>query len=138
MLLRANVWISLNGVQNSAYSGVSFPYTTKLPSSGKKAEIKGISDIYDEIIRIGEESELKGFKVGESIYGQIGFFADCTHLISDIFQQRIKEYSFCKTFSCPPYPSLDKTPPNIVDDFLIIEEEYNQYILKKNMENQNA
>tara|TARA_B100000700_G_C14693043_1_gene690829 strand:- start:22 stop:180 length:159 start_codon:yes stop_codon:yes gene_type:complete len=36
-------------------------------------------------------------------------------------QQRIKEYNFCKSFSVPPYPSLNDTPARVVDDFLEIE-----------------
>ena len=38
----------------------------------------------------------------------------------------ITKYNFCKTFSCPPFPSLDETPAQIVEDFMKIENELNK------------
>ena len=76
--------------------------------------------------------------MGESIYTQSFFFADHSLLIDEDCQLRIKEYNYCKAFSCPPYPSLHETPANIVDDFLIIEQETNLYIQKKQKEESNA
>ena len=132
------MWISINGFQKGAFTGVSFPYLALCPSSRKKAEFKGISDVYDEIIRLYDEAEDKGFNVGESIYTQSFFFADHSLLIDEDCQLRIKEYNYCKTFSCPPYPSLQQTPPDVVDDFLIIEQEMNLYMQKKQKEKSNA
>lgn len=92
-------------------------------------------DVYDEIIRLSDEAESKGFKVGEAIYTQSFFFADHSLLLDEECQTRITEYTFCKKFNCPPYPSLKETPPNIIDDFLTIEEEYNHCIEKENQKN---
>ena len=39
----------------------------------------------------------------------------------------ISKYNFCKALNCPPYSSLDDTPANIVDDFMKIENEFNNY-----------
>ena len=72
------------------------------------------------------------------MYGQLSYFVDTSLLVKDVMQDRIKEYSFCKQFNCPPFSSLDKTPPKIFDDFLIIEQEYNQCMIKKQKENNNA
>ena len=72
------------------------------------------------------------------MYGQLSYFVDPLLLVSDSIQDRIKEYNYCKQFNCPPYVSLDKTPPKILDDFLIIEQEYNQCMIKKQRENNNA
>ncbi|MAH51005.1 hypothetical protein CMI37_34635 [Candidatus Pacearchaeota archaeon] len=94
--------------------------------------------MYDEIIRLYEEAESKGFNVGEAIYTQSFFFADHGLLIDEDCQDRITEYKFCKQFNCPPYPSLKETPPNIIDDFLIIEEEVNNCMAKKQREKSNA
>tara|TARA_Y100000310_G_scaffold317697_1_gene370873 strand:- start:356 stop:640 length:285 start_codon:yes stop_codon:yes gene_type:complete len=94
--------------------------------------------VYDEIIRLYEEAESKGFNVGEAIYTQSFFFADHGLLIDEDCQDRITEYKFCKQFNCPPYPSLKETPPNIIDDFLIIEEEVNNCMAKKQREKSNA
>ena len=125
-------------MQKGAYSGVSFPYVAFCPSTRKKAEFGSILDIYDEIIRLYEEADTKGFNVGEAIYTQSFFFADHELLLDSTMQDRIKEYQFCKQFSCPPYPSLQETPPNIIDDFTIIEQEINHCMNKKQQEKANA
>ena len=98
----------------------------------------GITDVYDEIIRLSDEAEQKGFNVGEAIYTQSFFFADHSLLLDEDCQSRITEYNFCKQFSCPPYPSLNETPPNIIDDFLIIEQEFNHCVAKQRREKSNA
>ena len=125
-------------MQQGAYSGQSFPYVALCPSTRKKAEFGSILDIYGEIIRLYEEADTKGFNVGEAIYTQSFFFADHELLLDSSMQDRIKEYQFCKQFSCPPYPSLQETPPNIIDDFTIIEQEINHCMNKKQQEKSNA
>ena len=109
-------------MRDSAFKGITFPYVALWPSTRKTAEFRSISDVYDEIIRLADEAEQKGFAVGDATYQQIFYFADHSLLINEDYQDRIKEYTFCKKFSCPPYPSLQETPPIIIDDFLIIEE----------------
>ena len=136
--MRINVWISHNGLKDSALTGVSFPYMAQSPSYRKKCEYKGVTDVYDEIIRLYDEAEEKGFNVGEAIYTQSFFFADHELLIDSNMQNRIKEFQFCKAFSCSYSPSLQETPANIVDDFFIIEEEYNHCLDKQKEEKQNA
>ena len=56
-------------------------------------------------------------------------------IVKNKYQDRITEYLFCKKFSCPPFPSLNVTPPNIVDEFIVIDNEYNLCLEKKKMEN---
>ena len=137
-MLRINVWISFKGLQKGRFTETSFPYVAQCPSDRKKFEFRSITDVYDEIIRLSDEAEQKGFNVGEAIYEQIFFFADHGLLLDEDCQSRITEYTFCKKFSCPPYPSLKETPPIIVDDFLIIDQEYNHCIAKKQKEQSNA
>ena len=95
-------------------------------------------DVYDEIIKLYEEAESKGFNVGEAIYTQSFFFSDHELLVTATMQNRIKEFQFCKTFSCPPFPSLNETPADIVDDFFIIEEEHKNCINKVQEEKKDA
>ena len=95
-------------------------------------------DVYDEIIRLYEEADAKGFNVGESLYIQSFYFVDHALLIDTKTQNRIKEYQFCKMFSCPPYPSLSETPANVADDFFVIEEEYNNCVKQQQEENKDA
>ena len=120
------------------YTGVDFPYVAECPSNRIKAEFGSITDVYDEIIRLYEEADSKGFNVGEAIYTQSFFFADHELLLDSNMQNRIKEFQFCKAFSCPPYPSFHETPANIIDDFFVIEEEYNHCIKKQQEEKQDA
>ena len=138
MLLRINVWISFNGLQDSKFKDVEFPYVSKCPSNGRKSEFGGIQDVYDEIIRLYEEADAKGFNVGEAIYTQSFFFSDHERLIDPNMQSRIKEFRYCKTFSCPPYPSLYETPAEIIDDFFIIDEEFNLCLKKQQEEKKDA
>ena len=62
--------------------------------------------------------------MGEALYTQACFFTDFNLIVDTECKNRIKEYQFCKKFSCPPHPSLQSTPANIIDDFMIIDEEY--------------
>ena len=130
--------ISFYGLRDGVYTGVSFPYVALCPSKRKKSEFRSITDVHDEIIRLADEAEQKGFNVGDAIYTQLDFFADLGLLTNEDCQSRITEYTFCKKFSCPPYPSLQETPPIIIDDFLIIEQEYNHCVAKKQKEKSNA
>ena len=125
-------------MQKGAYSGVSFPYVALCPSNRKKAEFGSILDVYDEIIRLYEEAETKGFNVGEAIYTQSFYFADHALLVDNTIQNRIREYRFCKQFSCPPYPSLQETPAKVIEQFSVIEEEFNFCVAKKQQEKKDA
>tara|TARA_R110002020_G_scaffold9356_1_gene36984 strand:+ start:940 stop:1200 length:261 start_codon:yes stop_codon:yes gene_type:complete len=69
-----------------------------------------------------EQIQNSGIKNGsEQLYVEHFFFCNTSELLDSKIQQRIKEYNFCKSFSCPPYPSLIETPAKVVDDFLEIE-----------------
>ena len=85
-----------------------------------------------------DEAKDKGFKLGGALYKQIFFFADPHLLVDNKIQDRINEYQFCKQFKCPPYPTLQETPYEVIDDFLIIEEEFNNCIEEERQEKKNA
>tara|TARA_Y100000310_G_scaffold51840_1_gene47718 strand:- start:434 stop:811 length:378 start_codon:yes stop_codon:yes gene_type:complete len=125
-------------LQNSAFTGVLFPYVALCPSTRKKSLFTGITDVYDEIIRLSDEAEQKGFNVGEAIYTQSFFFTDHALLVDNTIQNRIREYQFCKQFSCLPYPSLQETPHKIIEQFSVIEEEFNFCVAKKQQEKKDA
>ena len=46
-------------------------------------------------------------------------------------QNLIKKYQICKKFNCPPYHSLQDTPASLVESFMIIDDEIQQYTLKE-------
>ena len=76
--------------------------------------------------------------MGEAIYTQSFYFSDHDLLVDHKMQNRIKEYQFCKQFSCPPYPSLQETPAKIIEQFTVIEEEFNFCVEKKKQEKKDA
>ena len=94
--------------------------------------------MYDEIIRLYDEAESKGFNLGEALYTQTFFFTDHALLLDNSIQNRIKEFTYCKQFSCPPYPSLQETPAIIIEQFSVIEQELNNCMAKKQREKSNA
>ena len=119
-----NVWMSLKGVGESAFKGEKFPYEAFAPSLNKKVLFTHLNDVYDELMRLYDISVEKGFDVGESLFEQSYYFTDPSILVEPKYQTRIKEYVYCKKFSCPPYPSLYETPYEIIEDFMTIDEEY--------------
>ena len=74
-------------------------------------------------MQCNQEAIERGFDVGEALYTQVFFFADPDKLYEADAQNLIKKYIFCDTFKCPPYPSLEETPADLVDDFLLIKKE---------------
>lgn len=65
--------------------------------------------------------------IGEALYYQHFFFCNTFELIDSDFQQRIKEYNFSKAFSVPPYPTIQETPANVFEEFMLIEHEVKKY-----------
>ncbi len=126
--MRLNVWISCKGLQETAFTNVSFPYKALKLSIKKRVEFNNIDDIYDELISLYDEALEKGFDLGEALYTQLPFFADFSWLVKKDIQKKIKDYKFCKLFNCPPFKSLEDTPEIIKDTFFIIDSEYNQCI----------
>ena len=117
---------------------MDFPYKAKCPSNAKTKLFKDINDVYDEIMRVYEVTEEQGLGLGQSLYSSCAFFVDYSLLLDAKMQNRIKEYNYCKTFSCPPFPSLNDTPYNTVSEFMIIEQEYNSCMQNKQKEATNA
>ena len=126
------MWISFNGLQrNDKFKELSFPYVARQPSTNKSVEYGSISDIYQEIIRLYEMAEQRGYDIGQTLYDSTFYFVDQQLLVSQKLQDRIREYNFSKRFNCPPYPSLHQTPSIIIDDFLIIDQELNKCTAKE-------
>ena len=79
---------------------------------------------YDECI------EKKVETIGETLYIEHFFFCNTSELIDKEAQMIITKFNFCKTFNCPPFPSLDQTPAQLVEDFMKIEYELNKKQVK--------
>ena len=81
---------------------------------------------YDEIMErnIGD--------IGETLYTEHFYFCNTHELLNKDYQQIIKEYTYCKSFNTAPYNSLQETPAQIADDFMLIENELKQMKSKDN------
>ena len=104
--------------------GHSYPYKALSPLTGKNILFNNISDVYRHLQLIYEQSKRKDPETaGESLFIQGSFFYDLTLILNQKIQDLIKAYSFCKSFSCPPFPSLQETPEDFINDFTIIDRE---------------
>jgi len=101
----------------------TFPYKALNPVLNESVEIKTIEQVYEILMQCYDEAVEGKFNIGESLYSQLFFFVDPEELYSSEYQNLIKKYLFCDTFKCPPYPSLQETPAEMVDDFLLIKRE---------------
>ena len=87
---------------------------------------ESMDDVYEELEACYDEiMERQISSVGDTLYTEHFYFCNTNDLLDVNVQQRIKEYSYCKAFSTPPYPSLQKTPAKVVDEFMLIEKELN-------------
>ena len=79
-------------------------------------------------MKIYEATVAKDLSIGQSLYSSCAFFVDYTLLLESKIQDRIKEYNYCKAFSCSPYPSMMETPANFTPkdakDFVFILNEF--------------
>ena len=104
------------------YNGFDYPYEAISPVDGTKKIFNNIGDVHGELLNCYEELEIKNVdNISETIYIEPFYFSNTSELLDRHTQQRIKEYNFCKAFSCPPYPSLQETPAKVVDEFIQIE-----------------
>ena len=110
---------------------MDFPYRALSVANNTRKMYGSIEDVYGEIIELYNISNEHNFDIGESLFTQCAFFANYEMLLEPKYQQRIKEYSFCKTFSTPAYPSMQETPATLIEDFMIIEEEMNKCVAKE-------
>ena len=87
---------------------------------------RSMDDVYEELEACYDEiMERQISSVGDTLYTEHFYFCNTSDLLDVNVQQRIKEYSYCKAFSTPPYPSLQQTPAQVVDEFMLIEKELN-------------
>ena len=122
-------------MRNNGDNGFRFPYKATSPVTGKKKEFKNMDDVYDELEACYDEIIEKDINsIGDTLYAEHFFFCNTSNLVKEKYQKRIKEYTFCKAFSISPYKSIQDTPANIIDEFLLIDNEYN-YLRMKAIDN---
>ncbi len=127
--------MSIKGLKNEGYNGFDYPYQGLCPVTGKPKIFNTIEDVYEQLLLCNQELEDKKItNVSETLYIEHFMFCNTDQLIDKKIQTRIKEYNFCKSFSCPPYPSLKETPAKVIDDFLEIESIMNRIKLETRKE----
>ena len=95
------------------------------PTTRGYKRFRSINDVYLELCECYDNAyEINEQKVGEILYTEHFFFCNTSELLDKESQMTIKKYNYCKTFNCPPYPSLDETPAKLFEDFMLIENEY--------------
>ena len=98
---------------------------------------RNIGDVYEELLVCYKELEDKNIlNVSETLYIEHFMFCNTRELVDIKIQNRIKEYNYCKAFSCPPYPTLKETPAQVIDDFLEIDLNMNR-VKSERMKNGN-
>ena len=101
-----------------------FPYQAMNPMSVKEQTFNSIDDVHEVLIECYDKCDKKGVsEIGKALYQQSLFICNDTMLLDNESQKLIKKYQFCKSFNCPPYPSLQDTPANIMESFMIIDQE---------------
>ena len=116
-----NVWFTVKRPYSKFIK--EFPYQALNPVTQEKVTIEGKEHIYEILMQCYDEAVERGFDIGEALYNQHFFFTDSEQLYNADCQNIIKKYIFCDNFNCPPYPSLQETPAQLVDNFLLIKRE---------------
>ncbi len=117
--MKINVWASCKGVGESL-QGCEFPYIGISPLTRQATRFETKAEIIDELVKCNE-------LYPGTIWELLHIFASPAAFIEEKYQDLIKMYRYCKAVSCPPYASINDTPANIMDAFLIIEQEVNEW-----------
>jgi len=126
------VQIALNGLQNKHSLPYEFPYKAINPMTTKEETFNSKEDVYLVLEECYNKCIEKGYsRLGEALYKQSLFIANDIMFIDSKYQDKLKAYKFCKKFNCPPYPSLQDTPIEIIDIFNIIDQEIEQFSSKE-------
>ena len=124
--------IALNGLTQSHPNLDSFPYKATDPLSNKKVMFDEIEDVYKLLVECYDQCNKEGFKsMGNALYEYSRFFVNDKMIVDEKIQNTIKSYRYCKKFNCPPFPSLNETPVDIIDSFMIIDDEITQHQSRK-------
>ena len=123
--------ISLHGLQQSHGLPNEFPYDAVSPLSGQKETFNSIDDVYDVLEKCYNECLERGMtNMGKALYESSLFVVNDNMLVDVKIQDQIKAYKYCKESNTPPFPSLQETPINTIDNFLIIDREIKNFKLE--------
>ena len=109
-----------------------YPYEGLNPVNNELIVIENKEQVYEILMQCYDEANRKGYDIGEALYEQHFMFADSVMFLNQEHQNLIKKYIFCDNFKCPPYPSLQETPADLIDNFLLIKREIQKASIEGN------
>ena len=101
------------------------PYESQSPVLRKRLKYESEQDVLDEVCRIIDESNERGYEIGQSLYHQIPFFADPKSIISEWCWTMISDFYSIRKYNIPLSDSLDNVDSWTLDCFNVIESEIN-------------
>ena len=108
---------------------------------GKQIEFKDVSDVWDYIILLKEESETnqnKGssFTTLNNVFEQLPFFCCFNHVLDEDAQKDIAKYLYCNDTNTPPYSGCyGDTPVSWIEKYFLIKSTLgmrNKKLMEKN------
>ncbi len=118
--MRCAVWFSNYGLPNISFD---LPYRSRSPVLFETVEYETKQDILDEVYRVLEEADERGYDIGQSLYYQLPFFCSPAFIISDWCWDMLTDYFTVTKFNVPLARDLDSLDPWRLDCFSIIESE---------------
>ena len=101
--------------------------------TAKDKTFNSIDDVYEVLIECYDKCIEKGYnRLGKALHQQALFIVNEELILDQDIQLTIKKHQYRKQFNCPPYPSMIETPANVIDDFMVIEQEMTQFRNKEN------
>ena len=120
--MRCAVWFSYYGLPNIQ---LDLPYDSQSPVLFERVTYETKQDILNEVYRVLEQSNNRGYNIGQSLYYQLPFFCSPSFIISDWCWQMLGDYYIVKKFNVPAATDIDSADAFTLDCFNIIEEEMN-------------
>ena len=96
------------------------------PHYAKVVEYLSMRDIHEELESVYNKMIERGYKnIGEGLYTHSNFIVDNSKLIDSDNQSMIRQYHYSKVSNTPPFASVESTPDDFIDKYIIIDNEVN-------------
>ena len=126
------MWVRFKDIQKDYFG--NFPYKTFSPLTGKIVKYNSIDDVWNELEKVYDNTKDKGFNIGEALYTHSNFIVNNSILVDAECQKLINEYYYSKLSNTPPYSSIQDTPKEYMDKYIIIDNETKYIADKENAE----
>ena len=88
-------------------------------------EFKDKGDVWDEILNVAYQSEKEGFGkvLGEAVFYESLYFANNSDFVDTESQAMIRSYLYSRESNTPPFATLQETPADFIDKYMIVRDE---------------